>query len=133
MKLKEKDYKLILKYYNINAEKLSKIDIQKQAEYILAKKLCRCIKKVDSYNSRKNNKLSESNLISICKKSVLSNKNIKNYRFTCKKKQKFIPKKGTNTLLVKTQKKLKLYTPKTKKVFNKIKRIKKKKTHRRSN
>lgn len=133
MKLTNKDYKLILKYYNINTEKLSKIDIQEKAESILAQKICRCIKKVDSYNSKKNNKLSETNLISICKKSVLSDKNIKNYRFTCKKKQKFIPKKGTNTLLVKTQKKLKLYTPKTKKYLNKIKRIKKNKTNRRSN
>ena len=133
MKLTNKDYKLILKYYNINTEKLSKIDIQEKAESILAQKICRCIKKVDSYNTKKNNKLSETNLISICKKSVLSDKNIKNYRFTCKKKQKFIPKKGTNTLLVKTQKKLKLYTPKTKKYLNKIKRIKKNKTNRRSN
>ena len=38
MKLTEKDYKLILKYYNINTENLSKIDIQEQAESILAKK-----------------------------------------------------------------------------------------------
>ena len=104
MKLTGKDYKLILKYYNINTENLSKTDIQEQAESILAQKMCRCIKKVDSYNSRNGNKLSESNIISICKKSVLSNKNIKNYRFTCKKNQKFIPKKGTTTLLVKTKK-----------------------------
>jgi hypothetical protein len=114
MKLTEKDYKLILKYYNINTENLSKIDIQEQAESILAEKMCRCIKKVDSYNSRKNNKLSESNIISICKKSVLSNKNIKNYRFTCKKNQKFIPKKGTNTLLFKTKKNIKLNKSKIK-------------------
>ena len=114
MKLTEKDYKLILKYYNINTENLSKTDIQEQAESILAQKMCRCIKKVDSYNSRKNNKLSESNIISICKKSVLSNKNIKNYRFTCKKNQKFIPKKGTNTLLVKTKKNIKLNKSKIK-------------------
>ncbi len=133
MKLTEKDYKLILKYYNINTEHLSKIDIQEQAESILAKKMCRCIKKLDSYNSRNGNKLNEANIISICKKSVLSNKNIKNYRFTCKKKQKFIPKKGTTTLLIKTQKKLKLYTPKTKRDLKKNKRIKKNKTQRRSN
>ena len=130
MKLTEKDYKLILKYYNINTEKLSKKDIQQQAESILAQKMCRCIKKVNSYND---NKLSESNIISICKKSVLGNKNIKNYRFTCKKKQKFIPKKGTSIVLVKTQKKIKLYTPKRKKDINKNKRIKKNKTHRRGN
>jgi hypothetical protein len=108
MKLSEKDYKLILKYYNINIENLSKKEIQAEAESILAQKMCRCIKKVDSYNSRKNNKLKESRIISICKKSVLSNKNIKNYRFTCKKNQKFIPKKGTNIVLVKTKKNLKL-------------------------
>ena len=114
MNLTEKDYKLILKYYNINIENLSKIDIREQAESILAKKMCRCIKKVDSYNSRKNHKLSESNIISICKKSVLSNKHIKNYRFTCKKKQKFIPKKGTSTVLVKTKKKINLNKSKQK-------------------
>ena len=106
MKLSGKDYKLILKYYNINIENLSKKEIQAEAESILAQKMCRCIKKVDSYNSRKKNKLKESRIISICKKSVLSNKNIKNYRFTCKKKQKFIPKKGTNIVLVKTKKNL---------------------------
>lgn len=115
MKLTEKDYKLILKYYNINTENLSKKDIQEQAESILAKKMCRCIKKVNSYNSKNGNKLKESNIISICKKSVLNNKNIKIYRFTCKKKQKFIPKKGTNTLLIKTKKNLKLYSRKIKK------------------
>ena len=112
MKLTGKDYKLILKYYNINTENLSKTDIQEQAESILAQKMCRCIKKVDSYNSRNGNKLNEANIISICKKSVLSNKNIKNYRFTCKKKQKFIPKKGTSIVLVKTKKNIKLNRPK---------------------
>jgi hypothetical protein len=115
MKLTDKDYKIILKYYNINTENLSKIEIQEKAESILAEKMCRCIKKLDSYNSRKKNKLSESNIISICKKSVLSNKNIKNYSFTCKKKQKFIPKKGTNIVLIKTKKNLKLYRSSRKK------------------
>ena len=114
-KLTEKDYKLILKYYNINTDNLSKKGIQQQAESILAKKMCRCIKKIDytSSSASSSSAKKESNIISICKKSVLSNKNIKNYKFTCKKKQTFLPKKNTTILLVKTKKKLKLSSPKT--------------------
>ena len=107
MKLTDIDYKLILKYYNINAKNLSTLEIKREAEYILAKKLCRCIKTITSYNSKKKT-LKKYNVISICKKSVLNNKYIKNYNFTCKKKLKFIPKKGTNILLEKTQNNLKL-------------------------
>ncbi len=113
-RLTQKDYKLILKYYNINTDTLSKKDIQQQAESILAKKMCRCIKTIDRHAS--GSSASSANIISICKKSVLGNKNLKNYKFTCKKKQRFIPQKNTNIVLVKTKKKLKLYSQKTRRI-----------------
>ena len=46
MKLTKKDYTSILKYYKINYENLTSLQIKKNAESILATKLCKCIKKV---------------------------------------------------------------------------------------
>ena len=94
MKLSEKDYKLILKYYNINIENLSKKDIQAEAESILAQKMCRCIKKVDIKN--------ESRSIGICTKSVINTKGFTRGKFKCKGK-KFVTFRKTTQK--KTQKK----------------------------
>jgi len=85
------DYKTILKFYKIkNIEKLSKKEIKKYAEDILAEKLCSCIKKVT-----KSNKLPEPSAIAICKDSVVRRKKLKINRFTCKNKPKLIPNKKT--------------------------------------
>jgi hypothetical protein len=106
MNLTPSDYNSILKYYNININGLSDLDIKKEAEHILATKMCRCIKKI---NSDADNEKNESRAIAICKKSVLGNKNLKNFRFTCKKKYKFIPNKSNkNKILIKTKNKLNL-------------------------
>ena len=85
------DYITILKFYKIkNIDKLSKKEIKKYAEDLLANKLCRCIKRVT-----KSNKLPEPAAIAICKDSVIKRKNLKINRFTCKNKPKLIPNKKT--------------------------------------
>ena len=46
MKLTKNDYITILKYYNINVPKDTKIKaIRQKAEQLIAEKLCRCIKR----------------------------------------------------------------------------------------
>ena len=87
IKLNNKDYIKILKYYNIHPTKnYNKNKIT--AENILANKLCRCIKKVS-----KKSKIQESKAIAICKNSIFTKKNIKLYKFKCKKKYRLIGKK----------------------------------------
>ncbi len=95
MNLTHKDYLDIMRFYKIDVSNMKNKDIKLKAENILANKLCRCIKKVNPLLKN------EQNAIIICKKSVLFNKNIKNYGFRCKKKAKFIPKKGTSRNLAK--------------------------------
>lgn len=114
------DYTSILKYYNINTLGMSQLDIKKQAEHILATKMCRCIKTIQKSKTLKNSSVNavaaranvandETSAIAICKKSVLNNKNLSNFRFTCKKKYKLLPKKSRkNIFLLKTKPKLNL-------------------------
>ncbi len=106
MKLSQKDYKLILNYYNIKFKDLTPNDIKEQAENILAKKMCRCIKKIQKTTKKEN--ASEIKAISICKNSVITKKKLKNFGFTCKKKIGLIPQKGTTTKLVKINRTLKI-------------------------
>jgi hypothetical protein len=73
------DYKNILDFYNIQKPRSRRILIQK-AEDILAKKLCKCIKKV----KKKNNDTDETRAIGICKSAVLNRKKLFIYRFSCK-------------------------------------------------
>ena len=101
MKLSNNDYKSILNYYKINFENLSSKQIKNNAEYILATKLCKCIKKVDP--TLKN----ESNAIALCRDSVVRKKNLKIYRFTCKKRAKLI-EDSSKTKLTKTKRSLTL-------------------------
>ncbi len=95
MRLKNSDYVAILKYYNIAAEGMKKKDARRKAEDLLANKLCRCIKKVDSGDEP------ESRAIAICKSSVLLKKGLRNYGFKCKPKARFIPRRGTSKNLTK--------------------------------
>ena len=48
---------------------------------MLSSKLCKCIKKV-----QKGSRLTEPGAITVCNKSIFTNRNLKHYRFTCKKK-----------------------------------------------
>jgi hypothetical protein len=70
------DYKEILEFYKKPIPKSKRI-LKKQAEKILASKLCRCIKKIDKNEQR---------AIGICTKTVINNKGYSRGKFTCKNK-----------------------------------------------
>jgi L-amino acid N-acyltransferase YncA len=76
--LTNKDYVSILKYYNLSIPKSKRL-LQKQAEQIMATKLCKCIKKIDPENEAKS--------IGICTKTIFSRKGYTRGQFQCKKKQ----------------------------------------------
>jgi hypothetical protein len=81
MKLTKKDYKNLLIYYKINIPKnISYKKIKNLGENLLAKKLCKCIKKIDLKNEKKS--------IAICRNSIFNKKYLNFTNFTCKKKNK---------------------------------------------
>ena len=108
MELMHKDYLTIMKYYGINTSGMKKQKIKDEAENILAKKLCRCIKKVNPDGK------DEPRAIAICNDSVLNKKGVRTTKFKCKGKPRFIFNKKTNKNLSK-------YTPISKK--NKTRKI----------
>jgi hypothetical protein len=92
------DYSKILKYYGINIPK-NETTLQKEAETILSKKLCSCIKKVGPKN--------ESRAIGVCTKTVLNRKGLSRGKFKCKNGRKIELKKTARTIKIgnkKTQK-----------------------------
>tara|TARA_B110000858_G_C17789605_1_gene469114 strand:+ start:353 stop:673 length:321 start_codon:yes stop_codon:yes gene_type:complete len=98
MDLNSNDYKKIIKYYNIqNNEKKTNKEL---AEDVLANKLCRCIKKVNT------SKINEKAAIAICRNHIFKNRKIDFYNFKCKKSRKLISKKGTKKKLKKFSKKI---------------------------
>ena len=99
MSLSQTDYLNIMKFYKINVAAMGKTEIKLLAEDILSNKLCKCIKKITPLLKK------EQNAIAVCKKSVLHNKNVKSFGFRCKKRPRFIPKKGTNKNLARYKKK----------------------------
>ena len=99
-----KDYKLILDFYEISYKNMSNSAIRKNAEEILATKLCRCIKKVQS--SRKDK--TEGPAIAICNTSLFKKRKLKYNAFTCKNKPRLIPNKKTKKRISKRTRKIKL-------------------------
>lgn len=77
-KLTNKDYISILTYYKIAIPKSKKM-LKKQAEDIMAEKLCRCIKKVDVQIKN------EPKSIGICSKTLFTNRGYSRSKFTCRK------------------------------------------------
>jgi len=75
------DYKHILEFYNKPIPKSKRL-LKSQAEKIIAKKLCRCIKKVDVKN--------EARSIGICTKTIINNKGYTRGKFSCKNKPQII-------------------------------------------
>ncbi len=75
--LTKKDYISILKFYKQPIPKSLRL-LQKQAEQIMAQKLCKCIKKIDP--------ITESKSIGICTKTIFNNKGYSRGQFQCKKK-----------------------------------------------
>ena len=78
MALNKKDYTKILKYYNLPIPKSSS-EMKKQAEEVLALKLCRCIKKVSPSN--------EAKAIGVCTRTIFERKKLTRGAFTCKRKR----------------------------------------------
>lgn len=78
-KLTDNDYKDILIYYDQIIPK-SKKQLKINAENILANKLCRCIKKIDTKNEAKS--------IGICTKTIINSKGFTRGKFTCREKKK---------------------------------------------
>jgi hypothetical protein len=76
-KLTKKDYINILKFYKMDIPK-SMRTLKIQAEKILAEKLCKCIKKLDTEFEEK--------AVAICSKSIFNNKNLTRGDFKCKGK-----------------------------------------------
>jgi len=95
LKLTNKDYKNILKFYKIDISVLSSKDIKAKAEHYLAVKLCKCIKNIKGATAK-----NEKRAIAICYNSVLKKKNLKVFKFSCKKKVALLPKKGTRKIFV---------------------------------
>ena len=75
MTLTNMDYKKILMYYDITIPKKT-TELKKEAEDVLANKLCMCMKKVSPQNEPKS--------IGICTKSIFSRKGLKREKFKCK-------------------------------------------------
>ncbi len=86
--LTNKDYISILKLYDIKIPRSRRL-LKKQAEHIMAKKLCKCIKKLDNIH--------ESKSIGICTKTIFNNKGYSRGKFSCRKKQQVKIKKKNKT------------------------------------
>ena len=103
LKMTLRDYKNILKFYKIDTEALTNKAIKEKAEHFLAVKLCKCIKNIRAGSAGTGTGRagsSEKRAISLCYNSVLTKKNLKVFKFTCKKKAKLLPKKGTRKMCV---------------------------------
>jgi hypothetical protein len=70
-------------------------NIKKQAEHLLATKLCKCIKSIKNKSST-----TEKKAIAICYNSVIRKKGLKTFKFKCKKGAVFLPQKGTRKLKI---------------------------------
>ena len=75
MEITDSDYKRILDFYEMPVPRSKRI-LKRNANKILATKLCRCIKKVGVKN--------ESRSIGICTKSVINRKGFTRGKFKCK-------------------------------------------------
>lgn len=107
MKLSNNDYITIVKHYGekipmTRSKRVHMRKTRKLAKEILANKLCGCIKSVQKTNKR----LQEPGAIAICNTLIFKKRGIKHYRFTCKKGNKLLNKKGSSMALTKTRKKL---------------------------
>ena len=89
-KLTNLDYANILHFYKKKIPKSARI-LKLQAEHILGKKLCRCIKKLGPTN--------EARSIGICTQSVINNKGYTRGKFSCKQKQQVILTRPNNKTL----------------------------------
>ena len=93
-KITNNEYIKILEFYKIPIPKTKNL-IQKEAENILAEKLCKCIKKIDAL---------EPISIGICTKSIFNKRGLTRGKFQCKKKRFVTFRKTTSKKTRKTNK-----------------------------
>ena len=91
--LTKNDYVNILKFYKLQIPKSSRL-IQKNAEKIMAQKLCKCIKAVDVKDEPKS--------IGICTKTIFNSKGYTRGKFKCRDREKVSFRK---TMKIKSKKK----------------------------
>lgn len=84
--LNNADYKAILEYYNLPIPKSNNV-LKNNAEDILTKKLCKCIKKLEPKN--------EASSVGICTRTVVNRKGFVRGKFNCKGKRNISLKKKT--------------------------------------
>ena len=77
-RMNKSDYVKILEYYGKAIPETFTL-IKRDAEKIMASKLCKCIKKVDSKN--------EERAIAICSNAIFGRKGVKRGTFKCRGKQ----------------------------------------------
>jgi hypothetical protein len=87
--LLDSDYKKILEYYGEQVPRSKRL-LKKNAQDIVALKLCACIKKLAPLNPR-----GEARSIGICTRAVFKNKGLKRGTFKCKKQRKVQITKNT--------------------------------------
>jgi hypothetical protein len=75
LELSDNDYVSILTYYKMDIPRSKRL-LKKQAEKIMAEKLCKCIKKIDNINEEKS--------IGICTKTIFNSKGLTRGQFSCK-------------------------------------------------
>lgn len=92
--LRPRDYGTIADNYGYESRD------KKNVEGKLARKMCRCIKKVKKTLKSAN---PENGAIAICNKSIFRNRGLKFNKVTCKKKAKFIGNKKDGWKLAKTR------------------------------
>ena len=97
-RLSTRDYKAILRFYDIDYSRMKNKQVKSIAENALATKLCRCIKKVDPKD--------EARSIGICTDSVVGKKGLAIHGFTCKKKPRLKKNRKTKKKLTKIGKKV---------------------------
>jgi hypothetical protein len=98
--LRPTDYKAIASNYGYdNADKAT-------IEDKLARKMCRCIKKVKSTLKVRRDIGRENAAIAICNRSIFRNRGLKFNKVTCKKKAKFVANAADGWKLAKTRRNL---------------------------
>ena len=109
MDLTASDYKKITSYYQIPKSKNK--TYKEITEDVLASKLCRCIKAVDSGINTNTSRIhktdkgsDETRAVGICRKNIFQNRQLEFNRFKCKNKSKLIPFSGSLKALKKTSK-----------------------------
>lgn len=105
MRLTRADYIAILNYYHMPPDGLTSAAIKKEAERLLAEKMCRCIKKLEKGYKRRQRRFTRSTLrfrpIAICRDSVINKKNLRMYTFQCERPQQLnSPRQKRRTLKI---------------------------------